>query len=1224
MLLFTLEKIRLYYKMMPLFKSFIIYFVAAMKGFPLSILFLSTLFATISFTNSQLTGRHYVIPSDGSQDCPPGEECHQLSYYAGKPSMLLPNMLLFSNGEHLLEKEITFSAFNALFLIGLKSEWSEGPHKSTMQSSVIIRCTNDSIIAFSITYTQSLALIGLTVTGCKTAFSLHNVWSLHINKSSVQNSTSSGLNWQFDAENVTSIKVHIIKSSFYQNCLNPLIHNSSDIECCHLSLIMITRPINSTSYYVTHSNFSYGSNLYAGVKMMTTPSKQNAHKSIKGLQLNVLFAHCLFLHNSETECGGLLLKLSSFINGTVIVSYSKFLHNSVVTERENFAGGMTILLAMKTGFVIIFDSLFQKNQGGGGLIEVLYSGIVAITNSTFNENLCYWSRSACYGAGLRIITYHFYNHVSLTNTSITYNKNKSQQPEYGALYIVCFSIYITNWLENVTISHNTMTGIYTKNCQLSVTGGTSIISNNTSNFSGGGLNLESRSLIYSVNSGRIIFNNNSAKLFGGAIVSNEYPFPIARVHDISNEVGCTLTGLDAVFINNHADLAGDDIYGGQFVGCLVSSTIHFYNNKHYYSCVNTSCPVFSHIDKPLSSVVSSSGIRVCLCSDDGIVNCATWSINRTVYPGSIITLSLVTIGMCGGVTPGVLQTETHNINVTLGSSDQRTRAKFCKNFSYMLRQVDLNIQKGYLIIRIFDQKYTELLVGIQFLNCPPGLRLSSTGACDCNPVISSIDNAKCNVSWENAPLRRTGNVWLSYKTQLNCTIANDDCPFDYCNSSTVYLSLDDPDAQCNFNRSGILCGGCQTGLSLMLGSNKCEHCNDKYLSLLIAFIFTGIVLLAFLLFCNLTVSVGSINGLLFYANIVKLNEVILFPNGVRVPVLSQFIAWFNLDLGIETCFFNGLDGYWKTWLQFVFPIYIWLLIGAIIIGSYYSGRLSRVFGNNTVPVLATLILMSYSKLLRTITNALMISKIKCDEEEWSVWSIDANIDYLDFKHSFLFGGSVLFLLVGLLYGGMVFSAQWLQKCTGRYCKSSRDPLVKLKPLVDSYTGPYKDKYRFWTGLLIFIRVLLTALFSYTTQTMPGINNYIIAIVCVLLIRAAAAGVYRETALNYLEFFHYFNLFSISLLSELSFRLQWNTARVYLSSASVITSMIVFTGTVLDHIFLKMNKKYRIMTRFKLASNEENDNLLQNEEMQSVEEREGSPPRIIQRRESMIFNVSIET
>ena len=34
-----------------------------------------------------------------------------------------------------------------------------------------------------------------------------------------------------------------------------------------------------------------------------------------------------------------------------------------------------------------------------------------------------------------------------------------------------------------------------------------------------------------------------------------------------------------------------------------------------------------------------------------------------------------------------------------------------------------------------------------------------------------------------------------------------------------------------------------------------------------------------------------------------------------------------IDVGIETClFYNGLDAYVKTWLQFVFPLYtVWLL-----------------------------------------------------------------------------------------------------------------------------------------------------------------------------------------------------------------------------------------------------------------------------------------------------------
>ena len=78
------------------------------------------------------------------------------------------------------------------------------------------------------------------------------------------------------------------------------------------------------------------------------------------------------------------------------------------------------------------------------------------------------------------------------------------------------------------------------------------------------------------------------------------------------------------------------------------------------------------------------------------------------------------------------------------------------------------------------------------------------------------------------------------------------------------LSLNESDLQYTNGRSGILCRRCQPGLSLMLGSNKCGSCNDRYLLLLVVFILAGIILVIFLLVFNLMVSMGSINGLLFY------------------------------------------------------------------------------------------------------------------------------------------------------------------------------------------------------------------------------------------------------------------------------------------------------------------------------------------------------------------------
>ena len=56
------------------------------------------------------------------------------------------------------------------------------------------------------------------------------------------------------------------------------------------------------------------------------------------------------------------------------------------------------------------------------------------------------------------------------------------------------------------------------------------------------------------------------------------------------------------------------------------------------------------------------------------------------------------------------------------------------------------------------------------------------------------------------------------------------------------------------------------------------NCSNWYLFLLPVFALAGIVLVAVLMFLNLSVSVGTINGLLFYANImVKLNEAFFFP-----------------------------------------------------------------------------------------------------------------------------------------------------------------------------------------------------------------------------------------------------------------------------------------------------------------------------------------------------------
>ena len=68
----------------------------------------------------------------------------------------------------------------------------------------------------------------------------------------------------------------------------------------------------------------------------------------------------------------------------------------------------------------------------------------------------------------------------------------------------------------------------------------------------------------------------------------------------------------------------------------------------------------------------------------------------------------------------------------------------------------------------------------------------------------------------------------------------------------------------------------------------------------------------------------------------------------------------DLDIGIDLCFYDGMDSIAKTFLQFVFPAYIWLLVILVIVLAKRFRFISNLVGQRAVQVLATLLLLSYT------------------------------------------------------------------------------------------------------------------------------------------------------------------------------------------------------------------------------------------------------------------------
>ena len=472
-------------------------------------------------------------------------------------------------------------------------------------------------------------------------------------------------------------------------------------------------------------------------------------------------------------------------------------------------------------------------------------------------------------------------------------------------------------------------------------------------------------------------------------------------------------------------------------------------------------------------------------------------------------------------------------------------------------------------------------INISFCPCPPGFSLSKDPPfrCDCNQLMKQLPGVKCHI--QDQTISRSGLIWIS--TDDNETVAASNCPYKYCNREEINVTLEDPDSQCNFNHSGTLCGGCQPGLSLALGTNQCLQCPNTHLAILLPFALAGAVLVCFIKVIDLTISQGTLNGLVFYANVVKANEYLLY-NEKQTNPLAVFVAWLNLDLGIETCFFNGLTAYEKTWLQFGFPLYIWSIASLIIILAKYSDRVAKVMGNNSVPVLATLFLLSYAKLFRTIITALSFTILSTTHGSKAVWSADGNLDYLGPEHAPLFAVAVATLLfLWLPYTLLLFLGQWLHRCN---CRLITRMMMKIKPFLDAHYGPLKGHHHYWFGALLLVRAVILLISAFVPANRANITVFSIAVCALVLMTGFAVGVYKSFAVATFNAVWFVNLGLLSISHMLT---TLEGGNISLASNCLFgLAFAQFIGFVFFKVLVIIKRSERVMSCLRRGQSEYDD------------------------------------
>ena len=626
-------------------------------------------------------------------------------------------------------------------------------------------------------------------------------------------------------------------------------------------------------------------------------------------------------HGSEkasfsSNCGS----LEAFNSNVTFTSYAMFLNNKPPhTAKDNFQEGGALTLFQSNAF-FAGTCIFEYNlaENGGAILSIeskLYlNGNVTIAHNTAVRN----------GGGVYLSN----SELSCRQGSTFKLVGNTAAHKGGGLHAISSSIKAIYALK---FSEQQYTG-------------TRINFIKNTSEKGGGLSLEANTKLYILkynwilltldyvtDTNTIIFTTNRAD-YGGAVYvdddtnsgttcssepKSECFFQVLAFHGLESDHLKTQSII--YFSQNYANISGSTLYGGLLDRCAVSQFAevqHKHKPGQNYEYKGNGLSYFKDISIGENSLISSHPVQVCLCTVNEHI-CSNHS-HIEIKKGQTFKLSVVAVDQIGIPVSATIQT---SLNFAGSGLDEGQLARKipaeCTDLTFNI--VSLHNSENLTLYALDgpckDAELSRRSIEIHFLpcRCPIGLQVSGINktncTCKCHSDISQYVEM-CDGHTGTFVKQPKSRAWISYinDTNVNGYLVFPNCPFDYCllNSSPADLNQQNgADAQCALNRSSLLCGSCQPGLSLSLGSSRCLPCPSHWPALLIAItiaaILAGIALVALLLVLNMTVAVGTLNGLIFYANVVYANKSVLLPFQTT-NFITVFISWLNLELGIDTCY----------------------------------------------------------------------------------------------------------------------------------------------------------------------------------------------------------------------------------------------------------------------------------------------------------------------------------
>ena len=854
-----------------------------------------------------------------------------------------------------------------------------------------------------------------------------------------------------------------------------------------------------------------------------------------------------FKHNIGVHGGGLCVHFQDESSNNIVM-----VNNSLFTDNRAEAGGglkLIIILASINDVmrVVLTNVTFKRNRaefGGGLSLSALHTNSTFLSDEQIIFRNCTWRRNfGVYGSAIELSPFRFqrsrqlvvYLPIPLFKDCKYFDHEHFTCPrkENGSICHVTQGVFaITRFTVHFDgaqiFTNNTYSAVHLTSGRAVFKSYSEVLFSDNVGLRGGAISANGFSTIVVNDNSQFHFINNRAIGVGGAIYyasSDQREYFEGRscfLEYAGNEHNLTRRNLSLNFSSNRAR-RGLAIYSASLFSCYFAYIGHFNNN--IIELLDSIGDFW--FDIPLVEALAT-GIRY--------VKLEHSRPELSAIPGKSLQLPLRMMDefksyVKSGYNIRVKENDNNTMDVTLSkyfTISNRTRVYGTPNTS------------TELILSTPQELYNiEYSVKVNLLSCPPGFFFEEHNKnCKCSADTqehSYPSIPKCDHSYFRAFVYR--GIWVGY---YPAGVVDSDSlytalfPFPYNSYGKGLSQLPNSSDKltqfiCGNNRIGTLCGKCKEGYSTYYHSKQfiCginRYCDFGILFYSLSDILSLTVFFTVMIVFGISLSSGSLNGLVFFSQILDLvtldatlkssdlhnNAVETLHNGYQL-----IYGIFNLDFFpiFPFCLWKGATIMDNLLFKYVTTVFAFILILLIVfLANCPNRRIKGLCGRlkhgqispkaSMIHGISTLLIVSYSQCTKATFSILKTVYLRSKEGiEPILVTYYGGLPYLEGRHIIYAIPAIVVCLTFvilpplflLLYPSLLHllslcnlsehrAIHRLLNCMG---------INRLMPLFDSLQGCYKDKLRFFSGLYFLYRVALLVAFTFSELTFYLVTQFLL-------------------------------------------------------------------------------------------------------------------------------------